>query len=64
MSDIGLFYVGAVLIINGIMLLGAMTARAAAPLNLFVGAMQVITPTVMVMTANDDPAVVFAASGL
>lgn len=25
MSDIGLFYVGAVLIINGIMLLGAMT---------------------------------------
>ncbi|WP_313354320.1 AmiS/UreI family transporter [Microbacterium sp.] len=64
MSDIGLFYVGAVLIINGIMLLGGMTARAAAPLNLFVGAMQVFTPTFMVMNAAGDPGTVLAASGL
>ncbi|PKI92773.1 transporter [Actinomycetales bacterium SN12] len=64
MADLGLFYVGAVLIINGLMLLGAMTARAAAPLNLFVGAMQVVTPTFLVMTADGDPEVIFAASGL
>lgn len=64
MSDIGLFYVGAVLIVNGVMLLGGMTGRAAAPLNLFVGAMQVFTPTMLVLGADGDPAVILAASGL
>lgn len=64
MSDIGLLYVGAVLIINGVMLLGVMTGRDAAPLNLFVGAMQVFTPTLMVVGAQGDDAVILAASGL
>lgn len=64
MSDIGLFYVGAVLIINGIMLLGGMTPRAAAPLNLFVGAMQVVTPTFMVVNSDGDASVILAAGGL
>lgn len=64
MSNIGLFYVGAVLIINGVMLLGGMTARSAAPLNLFVGAMQVFTPTLLVIGSGGDEAVILAASGL
>jgi hypothetical protein len=64
MSDIGLFYVGAVLIVNGVMLLGWLTPRAAAPLNLFVGAMQVITPTYLVMTSGGDPQAVLGASAL
>lgn len=64
MSNIGLFYVGAVLIINGVMLLGGMTGRAAAPLNLFVGAMQVFTPTYLVMTSGGDEGIIFTASGL
>jgi len=64
MSNIGLFYVGAVLIVNGVMLLGLLAPRAAAPLNLFVGALQVFTPTYLVLTAGGDPAVVLGAAGL
>ncbi|NED96721.1 transporter [Phytoactinopolyspora alkaliphila] len=64
MSAVGLFYVGAVLFINAVMLLGRMTPRESAPLNLFVGALQVITPTILIITADGDPALIFAASGL
>lgn len=64
MSNVGLFYVGAVLIINGIMLLGRITPRSAAPLNLFVGAMQVVLPTILLTTAAGDAATIAGASGL
>jgi hypothetical protein len=64
MGNIGLFYVGAVLIVNGVMLLGWVTPRGAAPLNLFVGLMQVFTPTYLVLTAGGDLAVIHAAAGL
>jgi len=64
MASVGLLYVGAVLIINGLMLLGYVDARAAAPLNLFVGAMQVITPTYLIFTAGGDAATILAASGI
>src|SRR3954451_6631197 len=68
MASVGLLYVGAVLAINGLMLLGYVDARAAAPLNLFVGALQVITPTFLIFTASGTPAeksvTVLAASGL
>ncbi|MGY1831337.1 AmiS/UreI family transporter [Geodermatophilus sp. SYSU D01180] len=64
MGAVGLLYVGAVLVVNGLMLLGLVDARAAAPLNLFVGALQVVTPTVLIITADGDPATILAASGL
>jgi uncharacterized membrane protein len=64
MGSVGLLYVGAVLAINGLMLLGYVEARAAAPLNLFVGALQVVTPTYLIFTAGGDEAVILAASGL
>lgn len=64
MGNIGLFYVGAVLIVNGAMLLGWITPRGAAPLNLFVGLMQVFTPAYLVLTAGGDPAIIHAAAGL
>lgn len=64
MSDVGLFYVGAVLIINGLMLLGRITDKAAAPLNFFVGALQVVTPTFLIMTADGDRATIAGAAGL
>jgi hypothetical protein len=64
MASVGLLYVGAVLIINGLMLLGIVEARAAAPLNLFVGGLQVITPTVLIITSGGDPDVILGASGL
>ena len=64
MGSVGLLYVGAVLFLNGLMLLGYVNARSAAPLNVFVGAMQVITPTWLIFTSRGDPDVILNASGL
>lgn len=64
MSSVGLLYVGAVLVINGLMLLGIVPAKAAAAMNLFVGAMQVVFPTVMLIQADGDPEIILGASGL
>ena len=64
MSSVGLIYVGIVLVVNGIMLLGWITPREAAPLNLFVGALQVLTPTYLIVVAAGDVDEVFAASGI
>jgi hypothetical protein len=64
MASVGLLYVGAVLIVNGLMLLGRVDARAAAPLNLFVGGLQVLTPTFLIFTSGADPDVILGASGL
>lgn len=64
MGSVGLLYVGAVLFLNGAMLLGWVESRSAAPLNIFVGLLQVITPTYLIFTANGDANVVLSASGL
>jgi hypothetical protein len=64
MASVGLLYVGAVLIVNGLMLLGRVDARAAAPLNLFVGALQVITPTYLIFTSGGDANIILGASGI
>lgn len=64
MSNVALLYVGAVLILNGLMLLGIVDGRSAAPLNLFVGAVQVVTPTYLIFTAGGDQDAILAASGL
>ena len=64
MGSVGLLYVGAVLFLNGMMLLGRVEARSAGPLNIFVGGLQVVTPTYQSFTANGDPDVILAASGL
>ena len=45
MGNVGLLYVGAVLFINGLMLLGKVEPGRRRIFNLFVGALQVITPT-------------------
>ncbi|MGE2716986.1 AmiS/UreI family transporter [Mycolicibacterium litorale] len=64
MGGVGLLYVGAVLIIDGLMLLGRISPQGATPLNFFVGALQVLTPTVLIVQSGGDPAVIFGASGL
>jgi hypothetical protein len=64
MASVGLLYVGAVLIVNGLMLLGRVDARAAAPLNLFVGTLQVVTPTYLIFTSGGNPDTILGASGL
>ena len=48
----GLLYVGAVLFLNGVMILGRVDAKAAAVFNLFVGGLQVLTPTYLIFTAG------------
>ena len=64
MGLVGLLYVGAVLFVNGLLLLGVVEGRSAAPINLFVGALQVVTPTYLIVTANNDPLAILSASGL
>jgi putative amide transporter protein len=51
MSDVGLMFVGAVLFINGLLLLGKIDNKGAAVFNLFVGALQVAVPFYLIATA-------------
>lgn len=64
MGAVGLLYVGAVLFLNGTMLLGWIDSKSAAPLNIFVGILQVITPTYLIINANGDMTTILGASGL
>ena len=64
MGAVGLLYVGAILFLNGTMLLGWIDPKSAAPLNIFVGVLQVITPTYLIINADGDATKILAASGL
>lgn len=64
MGAVGLLYVGAVLFLNGMMLLGKVDARAAAVFNLFVGVLQVVTPSYLIFTSGGNPDTILAASGI
>lgn len=64
MGAVGLLYVGAVLFLNGLMLLGKVEPRAAGVFNLFVGALQVVTPTLLIVFNPADPVELLNASGL
>lgn len=64
MGAVGLLYVGAVLFLNGVMILGRVDAKAAAVFNLFVGALQVITPTYLIFTAGGNNNIILNASGI
>ncbi|WP_085507144.1 AmiS/UreI family transporter [Thalassobacillus devorans] len=64
MSNVGLLYVGAVLFVNGLMLLNRVDGKSAAVFNLFVGTLQVITPLYLIITANGDTTVILNASGI
>lgn len=64
MGNVGLLYVGAILFLNGMALMGYVKDRGAVPLNIFVGLLQVITPTYLIFTADGDSDVIFGASGL
>lgn len=64
MAHVGLLFVGAVLFMNGLILLKKVEARSGAILNLFVGVLQVLTPTYLIFTADNDPKKILVASGL
>ncbi|WP_100401062.1 AmiS/UreI family transporter [Bacillus sp. FJAT-44742] len=64
MSNVGLLYVGAVLFVNGLMLLGKIDGKSAGIFNLFVGALQVVFPFYIIATAQGDATMIFSASGI
>jgi putative amide transporter protein len=64
MGSVGLLFVGAVLFLNGAMLLGWVNAKSAAPINFFVGVLQVVTPTYLIWTANGDADTILGAGAL
>ena len=63
MGALGLLFVGAVLFVNGLSLLGRVDPRAAAPINLFVGALLVVVVLSLALSAGEDLAPVFTAAG-
>ncbi len=63
MGALGLLFVGSVLLVNGLALLGRVDAAAAAPINLFVGALLVVVVMYLALPATDDLTPVFSAAG-
>lgn len=64
MANVGLLYVGAVLFINGLSLVGWVKGKSLVPMNLFVGLLQVVTPLYIIFAANGDVGTILGASGL
>lgn len=60
MGNVGLLLVGVALFVNGLVSVGVVDARGAAPLNLFVGAAQVVLPTLVLVQSQGDPGIVNA----
>jgi hypothetical protein len=60
MGSAGLLLVGVVLLVNGLVTLDVVPPRSAALLNIFVGALQVVFPTIILIQQGSDPAVVNA----
>jgi len=63
-AAVGLLYVGAVLFVNGLALVGLVKGTSMIPMNLFVGILQVVTPFYLIFSAKGDQAVIVGASGL
>jgi hypothetical protein len=53
MADVGLMFVGAVLFVNGLLLLGKVDGKSAGVFNLFVGALQTAVPFYLITTATN-----------
>lgn len=64
MGSVGLLYVGAVLFLNGVMILGRIDPKAAGVFNLFVGGLQVLTPTYLIIAAAGAPLPILGAAGI
>ncbi len=63
MAALGLLFVGSVLFVNGLALLGRVDPRAAAPINLFVGTLLVVVVLSLALPATGDLTPVFSAAG-
>lgn len=53
MADVGLMFVGAVLFVNGLLLLGKIDGKGAGVFNLFVGALQTAVPFYLIAHASN-----------
>ncbi len=63
MGALGLLFVGSVLLVKGLALLGFVDGRAAAPINLFVGGLLVVVVMYLALPATEDLTPVFTAAG-
>jgi hypothetical protein len=63
MAAVGLLFVGAVLFLNGLLLLGVLDGKSVAPFNIFVGALQTAIPFYLIATAK-TPDDILLASGI
>lgn len=67
MSDLALLFVGAVLLVNGLVFLGRVDGKAAIPVNLLTGGVLLVTAMLQVAAADpaapDYSAVAFGAAG-
>jgi putative amide transporter protein len=63
-AAVGLLYVGAVLFVNGLALVGWVKGTSMIPMNLFVGILQVVTPLYLIFSAHGNQATIVGASGL
>lgn len=64
MTNVGLLLVGVVLFVNGASLLGAVSPRDAVPINMFVGAVQVVFPTLAMLVAGATLEAGYSVAGL
>jgi hypothetical protein len=62
-TNVGLLYVGGVLFVNALSLLGKAEPRSVGIFNLMVGIMQVVIPFFVIAT-TDDPLIILNASGI
>jgi hypothetical protein len=63
-AAVGLLYVGAVLFVNGLALVGWVKGTSMIPMNIFVGLLQVVTPLYLIFSAHGNQAEIVGASGL
>ncbi|MCV7333788.1 AmiS/UreI family transporter [Mycolicibacterium senegalense] len=60
MGNVGLLLVGVALFVNGLVSVGLVSGRGAAPINLFVGVVQVVLPTLVLVQSDGDPGIINA----
>ena len=63
LSSVSLFFIGAVLVVNGLALLGRIEPTGAAPVNAFVGIVLVATAGRLALPTGADEAALLAAAG-
>ena len=61
MASVGLMFVGAVLFVNGLLLLGKIDAKSAGVFNIFVGVLQVAVPFYLIATAETPDDILLSA---